>query len=71
MVRMVPGVARLELGSKWMCKEIFLYAPVACFQGIIENQLEVREGGEWRVSVRHSGSGGGCFFVVLYEGNSG
>ena len=49
-------VARLELGSEWMCKEIFICASFVCFQGIIENQLEVRERGECRVSVRHSGS---------------
>jgi hypothetical protein len=36
-------VARLKLGSEWMFKEVFLCAFFVCFQGIIENQLEVGE----------------------------
>ncbi len=35
------GVAALELGSEWVGEKILLRAFFICFQGIIENKLEV------------------------------
>jgi hypothetical protein len=34
-------VAFLELGSEWMGKKIILCALFVCFQGIIEDELEI------------------------------
>lgn len=34
------GVARLQLGGKWMCNEVFLGLAFVRFQGSIENSLE-------------------------------
>ncbi len=35
------GVAALELGSEWVGEKILLRAFFVCFQGIVENKLEV------------------------------
>ena len=46
----VRRVACLELGDEWMCCEVILCAFLVCFEGIIENELEV--GGRYGSSVK-------------------
>jgi hypothetical protein len=48
-------VAGLELGGKWVGKKVLLGAPFICFQGIIEDWMEIRGRCGNRVSVRHNG----------------
>jgi hypothetical protein len=47
-------VAALELGSEWVGEKILPCAFFVCFQGIIEDKLEVGRCGS-RVSMRHKG----------------
>ncbi len=53
-------VAVLELGGEWMGKKIVLCALFVCFQGIIDDELEIEGGrvdGGSGVRVRHKGGG--------------
>jgi len=45
----------LELCGEWMCKKVILCTLFVCFQGVIENLLEVRGrgGSGLRVGRRH------------------
>jgi hypothetical protein len=47
------GVTSLELGSERVGKKVALGASFICFQGIIENRLEVGRRRCGSVSVRH------------------
>ena len=50
----IGRIAVLELGSEWMGKKIVLRPLFVCFQGIIEDELEIGGrggGGSSRVSV--------------------
>jgi hypothetical protein len=48
-------VARLELGGKWMCKEITFRVLFVLFQSIIKDKLKIWGWGRRGVSVRHGG----------------
>ena len=53
-------VAFLELGGEWMGKKVLLCAFFVCFQGIIEDELEIGGqggGGGSGMRVRHKGGG--------------
>jgi hypothetical protein len=66
-------VALLELGGEWLDKKILLCALFVCFQGIIEDELEIGgRGGGGGVRVRHmvGGSGELCSCSGGENGNS-
>ena len=52
-------IARLELGSEWMCKQVVLSSLLVFVQSIIDDELEVRAltrgRGGGRLSMRHEG----------------
>ena len=52
-------IARLELGSEWMCKQVVLSPLLVFVQSIIDDELEVRAltrgRGGGRLSMRHEG----------------
>jgi len=49
------GIAGLELCGEWVCKKVVFCTLFICFQGVIEDLLEVRRrgGSILRVSGRH------------------
>jgi hypothetical protein len=38
----IGGITGLELRGEWMCKKVVLCTFFICFQGVIEDLLEVR-----------------------------
>jgi hypothetical protein len=66
------GIAKLELGGKWVYKEVVLRPFLVFVQGIIDDQLEIRvfrgRGGDG-VGVRHGGER--QQFVRVSEDNGG
>ena len=47
------GVAGLKSCGEWVCKEVLFRALFILFQGIVDDELEVRGRGGSSVSMRH------------------